>query len=71
MEIEVKDYVKNVEKAEDVNEHKVYTFEDLVKKIEKSGRNIREGKNLMEFFVAWKSGMDGMEYQKACRDEWD
>jgi hypothetical protein len=52
-------------------EAKKLTYEDLVKKIEKSGRKVTGGKSLIEHFGKLKRGIDGLEYQRACRSEWD
>jgi hypothetical protein len=60
--------VKRINFTKGFNE---YTYEELVQLLEESGRKVHGGRSLIEHFGKWKSGLDGVEYQKACRDEWD
>ena len=50
---------------------KKLTYDDLVKMIEKSGRKVNGGKPLIEHFGKLKRDIDGLEYQRACRSEWN
>ena len=55
-----------------VLEENEVTHENLVAILEKLGKKKSEGKkSLAKHFGKLKRGIDGVEYQKAVRSEWD